>query len=260
MALMFFGGKRGGKDGNGPGNGSGDGGGDHDRVEAEDRAMRAMVEEVRAYWEGLRRGTGLPHRSAIDPRGLRGALQGTFLAERIAPGMGRLRIAGMNFTDLLGMDGRGMPLSALFDPMSRARLSSLLDTCFLRPAVLDLTLRCETGLGRPELRGHMVLLPLATDEGRGASVLGCLALAGQIGRQPRRLEIAGANFTALSMPRLAPLRPLEDLSDLAKAPPALTTPEEAFEPLSIPAPTAKTYAVKPTAKGRSYLKLVDLGR
>ncbi len=249
MALTFFGSKKSG--------GGGTLGGPTDGGEA---AMRAMLEEMRAYWQGLRVGDALPLRDQIDPRGLRGALHGAFLIERIAPGIGRLRIAGMNFTDILGMDGRGMPLSTLFDPMSRARLSSLLDTCFLRPAVLDLTLRCETGLGRPELRGHMVLLPLATDEGRGASVLGCLALAGQIGRQPRRLEIAGANFTALSMPRLAPLRPLEDLSDLAKAPPALTTPEEAFEPLSIPAPTAKTYAVKPTAKGRSYLKLVDLGR
>ena len=116
MALTFFGSKKSG--------GGGTLGGPTDGGEA---AMRAMLEEVRAYWQGLRVGDALPLRDQIDPRGLRGALHGAFLIERIAPGIGRLRIAGMNFTDLLGMDGRGMPLSALFDPMSRARLGTLLD-------------------------------------------------------------------------------------------------------------------------------------
>ena len=244
MALTFFGGRK-----------SGGGGDGTDTRLAQDQAMQQMLAEVQAYWEGLRKGKDLPRRAMIDPRGMRGALQGTFLAERIAPGVGRLRIAGMNFTDLLGMDGRGMPISALFDPMSRARLSSLLDTCFLRPAILDLTLGCETGLGRPDLRGRMLLLPLGCDDGRGEMVLGCLAMAGQIGRQPRRLTIEAASCTALELPRLTAISPLRDLEDLAANPP-MTLPEVTdFAPIHPP-----KFAVKPSAKARSYLKLVDLGR
>ncbi|WP_151720436.1 PAS domain-containing protein [Gemmobacter serpentinus] len=183
---------------------------------AQDAQLRAMTEEVRAYWEGLRRGGDLPERSQIDPRGMEGALRGTFLAERIAPGVARLRIAGMNFTDLLGMDARGMPLSALFDPMSRARLSVLLDSCFLRPAVLDLALGCEMGIGRPDLRARMILLPLAGDGSRGEMALGCLALADQIGRQPRRLVIESATTTPVRLPQLQPAVPLQVLTEIAK--------------------------------------------
>ncbi|MBL8563745.1 MAG: PAS domain-containing protein [Gemmobacter sp.] len=246
MALTFFGRR---KSGTSTPGGPTDGGDD-----PASRQMRAMLAEVRAYWEGLRDGPALPRRDQIDPRGLRGALQGTFLLERIAPGVGRLRIAGMNFADLLGMDGRGMPLSALFDPMSRNRLGTLLDACFLRPATLELTLGCETGLGRPALSARMILLPVACDDGRGEMALGCLALSGQIGRQPRRLGIEAASCTPIALPRLAALHPVQDLARLARMPHPL--PEQAL-PSDGPQPS---YAVKPSAKARSYLKLVDLGR
>lgn len=253
MALTFFGGRKSGNGGPGDGTPSDD---------PASREMRAMLAEVRAYWEGLRKGPALPRRDQIDPRGLRGALQGTFLVERIAPGVGRLRIAGMNFADLLGMDGRGMPLSALFDPMSRARLGTLLDTCFLRPAVLEMALGCETGLGRPALSARLILLPIACDDGRGEMALGCLALSGKIGRQPRRLGIEAASCSPIALPRLEPVQPLQDLARLAEAPGHLPDrlPVPDIVPLPILPARRPAFAVKPSPKARSYLKLVDLGR
>lgn len=260
MALTFFGGKK---------NGTGTPGGPTDGGEGPgEREMRAMIAEVRGYWEALRQGNALPRRDQIDPRGLRGALQGTFLLERIAPGVGRLRIAGMNFADLLGMDGRGMPLSALFDPMSRSRLGNLLDACFLRPAILEMSMVSEVGLGRPALAARLILLPVASDDGRGEMALGCLALSGQIGRQPRRMGIAAASCIPVSLPRLEPVRPVKDLAALAKAPAPLP-PVQDHAPLNLPAKLnlqdfalkqAPAYRVKPSSKARSYLKLVDLGR
>jgi len=234
MVLTFFGGK-------GPG--------DAEARARRETEMRTMIEEVRSYWEGLRENGALPPRGAIDPRGLRGALQGAFLAERIAPGIARLRIAGMSLCDILGMDGRGMPLSALFDPMARARLTGLLDACFLRPAILDLTLAAETGLGRPSLFGRMILMPLAGDGGRGEMALGCLALSGQIGRAPRRLSIVAASCSALTPPRLTRTDPAQDLIRAGTQPAPLAP---AF------AEPAAPYRVKPCAKARSYLRLVDL--
>ncbi len=201
---------------------------------APDTAMQTMLQEVRGYWEGLREDGALPARAAIDPRGMAGALAGAVLAERVAPGIAKLRIAGMSFTDLLGMDARGMPLSALFDPVGRNRLAGLLEQVFQRPARAELHLRGETGLGRPELAGRMILLPLAPEDGREMA-LGCLAVAGRPGRQPRRFAIAHTRAEPVALPDLR--TPAARLFDLAEPP---------------------AFPVKPTPSARPWLRLVDL--
>lgn len=151
----------------------------------------AAVQQVRAYWEALRPVGGLPHRDQIDPRGLSNALEQVFLIERIAPGHARFRIAGTQLHDLLAMDLRGMPLSALFEPSARARLSEAMETSFTRPAVGDLWLQAERGLGRAPLGARMLLLPLIGTRAEPSLILGCLALDGTVGRAPRRFVITG---------------------------------------------------------------------
>lgn len=251
MAPGIFGRSGGGSSGGGNAGGSSGGAGDGTMPPA--FALTAMIAELRSYWEALRNGPALPDRAAIDPRGIRGALQGAFLVERIAPGMGRLRIAGMNFTDLMGMDARGMPLSALFDPMGRARLGAQLEQVFQRPAVLDLHLECETGIGRPALRGRMILLPLAGNGDRGECALGCLALAGQIGRTPRRLIIQSSRLECLT-PESPDLRRPADRVIPAPAASALSRQPAFAEP---PAPA---FGIKANAKAKPWARLVDLGR
>ena len=85
------------------------------------------VAQVEAYWEALRGMNQLPKRSQIDPRGIEMALENTFILERIAPGIARLRIAGGHLNDLMGMEVRGMPLTALFCQPARRGLSDLLE-------------------------------------------------------------------------------------------------------------------------------------
>lgn len=245
MALGFFG-KSGG--------GAGDGG------MPPAFALNAMIAEVRGYWQALRQGADLPPRAAIDPRGIRGALEGAFLVERIAPGMGRLRIAGMNFTDLMGMDARGMPLSALFDPMGRARLGAQLEQVFLRPAVLDLQLDCETGLGRPVLRGRMILLPLAGNGARGEAALGCLALAGQIGRAPRRLTITASRLECITPESPDLRRPAARLAPDVLGPGLGAPADQMADMTRAFAEAPATYEVKQNAKAKPWARLVDLGR
>lgn len=207
------------------------GGGSDGREAVAQRRMdlQIMIAEMRGYWEAMRRADSLPARAEIDPRGIRGALPGAFLVEQITPESGRLRIAGQNFTDLLGMDARGMPLSALFEPLSRAAFTPLLAQAFQARAIVDLQLDCETGLGCPPVMGRMILLPLTECAGRGRAVLGCLALSGVIGRAPRRLILRGQRCEAIAdMPR-SPLPP-------------------------------GGFAVKDSPKARPWLRLVDLGR
>ncbi len=131
--------------------------------------------QVRAYWEGLRRGEALPKRSAVDPRGLAGMLDRVFLAERIGRGLVQVRIAGSGLTDFAGMDVRGLPLSCLFATDSRAQLGVTLERVFDQPAVAELDLGSDRA-GGGGLVARLLLLPLAEDDG-AKLVLGAVSFA-----------------------------------------------------------------------------------
>ncbi|MCW1917640.1 PAS domain-containing protein [Rhodobacter sp. KR11] len=227
----------------------------------------AMLAEVRAYWEGLRVGGSLPARDRIDPRGIAGALENTFLLERIAPGIARFRIAGMMVHDVMGMDVRGMPLSALYEPQGRNRLSDALEGVFAGPATLELWLEAERSIGRPPLEGRMLLLPLTSAAGKTELALGCLALDGVVGRAPRRFAISGLMSEVIerrNQPdrrdglREASDRRLPDLPPVGR-PGFAAPPQAAFTPAP-PSPLSSSPSAlnrPPRAdKGKPYLRLV----
>ena len=148
-----------------------------------------VMAEVRAYWEALRKGRDVPVRSDIDPRGIENALEHAFIIERIAPGMARFRLAGMHLNDLMGMEVRGMPLTAMFSPVGRKRVAEALEACFNGPNVVEMTLEAESGIGKPPMTAKLLLLPLKSDLGDVNRAIGCLIADGQIGRTPRRFEL-----------------------------------------------------------------------
>ncbi|MDJ0630384.1 MAG: PAS domain-containing protein [Rhodobacter sp.] len=147
------------------------------------------IAQVDAYWEGQRAGRLMPDRSEIDPRGLERALEFAFVLEHIGQGVGRVRVAGMHLNDLLGMEVRGMPLTAFFAPQSRNRVGRILDLVISRPQVADITLAGERGIGRPPLAGRMYLAPLGNEGGGAPRILGCLQSDGAVGRAPRRFAL-----------------------------------------------------------------------
>lgn len=150
-----------------------------------------LINEVEAYWEGLRNGRAMPTRAEIDPRGLERALRNSFVAERIAPGVVRFRVAGQHLHDLMGMDVRGMPLSAFFVPEARDRVAKVVEDMFVVPQVSRLNLSGGRGMGRPAMDGMLLLLPLLNDKGEVSRALGCVVTEGAIGRVPRRFSVAG---------------------------------------------------------------------
>lgn len=158
------------------------------------RMVPAPLAEVRAYWEGLREGRAVPLRSEIDPRGIERALEHTFILERIAPRMGRFRVAGMHLVDLMGTEVRGMPLGVLFAPGARDRLGETVEAVFSRPQIAELALVAETGFGRPPVEAALLLLPLRSDLGDINRAIGCLVATGSIGRTPRRFEISSVEL------------------------------------------------------------------
>lgn len=172
--------------------------------------------QVRAYWEGVRDEGRVPFRGQIDPRGIEDALGQSFLLERIAPGLARFRIAGMHLADLMGMDVRGMPVSAMVEPSARAGFAVALETVFAGPSMLEMELEAERGIGRPALAARLLVLPLADELGLVRLALGCLVTDGAMGRSPRRFVTVRQTISPMQTSR--GLR----LADLEKA--SLSTP------------------------------------
>ena len=146
----------------------------------------AALGRVEAYWEGLRDGRLMPARAEVDPRGIADALEQAFIFEKIAPGLARVRLAGRHLNDLMAMELRGMPVSALFLPEARREVARILDEVMDTPAVVRLSLISERGFGRAPLIARMILMPLRDGHGAPTRIFGALQAVGRIGRGPSR--------------------------------------------------------------------------
>lgn len=207
----------------------------------------ALPAELRAYWEALRGSDAFPARDRVDPRGIAGILDQSFLVERIAPGIARFRLAGMRLVDLMGMDLRGMPMSCMFGATDRDRFSRALEEVFATPSILDARLEAERGYARPALSARMLLLPLGDRYGQPTLALGCLALGTEaLGGAPRRFAIAGLMRETVSAGGDTRPMPFPEMSRPAPVP----TPEPAgfAEPATAWQPAATA--------GRPHLRLV----
>ncbi|WP_127103776.1 PAS domain-containing protein [Pararhodobacter zhoushanensis] len=146
------------------------------------------VRAVQTHWESLRDGRIAPARSEIDPRPLAHCLDVMFVAELVAPRVARLRLAGQQLNDLLGMEPRGMPLSVFFAATARDELAEALLQVGQGARAL-LPLRADARLAQPALDGMLALLPLTDTENRITRILGVLETRGPTGRAPRRFRL-----------------------------------------------------------------------
>lgn len=172
-----------------------------------ERRQGAALREIEAYWEALRAGRDMPRRCEVSPRGIEQALRHAFILERMAPGMARIRVAGAQLNDLLGMEPAGMPVSAFFGPSARDGFRDVLESVFQSPARARLVLEGERGMARPSLSAEMILLPMRSARGDVTRILGGLEFDGHIGARPRRF-VMKSSF----------LRRLRDDSEIATRP------------------------------------------
>lgn len=157
------------------------------------------VEAVQRHWEAIRANRIAPARDEIDPRPLAANLDVLFIGEMVAPRVARLRLCGQHLGDLLGMDPRGMPLSAFFTFAARDAVGEALEQVTQGARVM-LPLRAESGLGRPGLDGMLALMPLTDRAGKMSRVLGVLETVGQIGRAPRRFNLSAPHRAVTAVP------------------------------------------------------------
>ncbi|RWR13265.1 PAS domain-containing protein [Paenirhodobacter populi] len=181
------------------------------RLEARMGLGLRISAEVRAYWEALRAGRLVPDRADVNPRGIDRALEYSFVLERVAPGIGRFRLAGTHLCDVLGMEVRGMPLTAFFVTSSRPQITEATESLFRDPAIIEATLVSEPFQGLPSFSARLLVLPLRSDLGDINRALGCLVAEGDVRRTPTRFEV-----TTLNMIRVVPPREPESLPERAE--------------------------------------------
>jgi len=148
----------------------------------------AALSQMEGYWQALRDGRIMPDRSDISPRGIESALSIAFILERTGPGVVRFRLAGSELSELMGMDLRTMPITSLFSSDIRPSVSQAFDAVFETPARLSMTITSRGMLGRPALKGRLLMLPLQSDLGDISRAVGGMAVDGQMGDRPRRFD------------------------------------------------------------------------
>ncbi len=170
------------------------------------------IRQAEAYWTALLDGNGVPMRSQIDPRGLENILEYTFILERIAPGLARFRLAGSHLNKLAGMEVRGMPLTAFFNPEARKTATNALEQVFANPAIAELDMVSSGAFGRARMQARMLLLPLKSDLGDVSRVMGVMVSDGAIGATPRRFSIQDTRIKQVSEVQ-APAKPQLEVTD-----------------------------------------------
>jgi hypothetical protein len=152
-------------------------------------APRTILDDLESYWRDLRGARRLPVRTDVNPAQIDTALPHAFIIERMAPGIGRLRVAGQHLTNWLGMEARGMPLSIFFAPASRDLLAQQLDQVFDMPALVEMSLTSPRGLLRPAVTGRILILPLMATDGTVSRALGAIVTDGPANAAGRRFDI-----------------------------------------------------------------------
>lgn len=162
--------------------------------------------ELEAYWSALPRTRGLPKRTDLDPANLGPLLENAFVLERIAPGVARIRVAGRAVAALLGVEPRGLPLTAAFLPQSRAAMANYIEAVFAGPNIVELPLEGPRAMGQPRLQGRIMILPLLDDFGRVSRAVGMLVMSGRRGLGGRRFILSDNDA-----PRVEPVGTLKAL-------------------------------------------------
>jgi hypothetical protein len=154
-----------------------------------DDTLHPVLQNVEAHWRDMRGTQMVPARNDIDPNMLDDALPWTFVLQRVAPGVARVRVAGQKLHDILRMDPRGMPLSAFFGPDDRSTLSVYLESVFADPAVIAIPLTVPATFLRKAVQGQILMMPLCDAHGEVTRVIGAMVTDGPLGPRHRRLCI-----------------------------------------------------------------------
>lgn len=158
-----------------------------------------VIGDILAYWCNLRAAAGgtIPARADVDPKAISAHLGQVFIASLRTPRVARLRIVGAGIADLIGLDPRGMVLSALFAGPARDEVTRALAQVAAGARVI-LPLQSEPVPGQARLTAVMALMPLRGADGQVNQILGVIGVNGSVGPFPRRLMLASQRIVSQS--------------------------------------------------------------
>lgn len=175
------------------------------------------ITALERYWRQIRGARILPVRSEVDPSQIDTALPHAFIAERLAPGVTRMRACGRRLNDMIHVDGRGMPLSTFFTLGARSELVAEVELAFNGPALVEIHLAAELDADR-EI-GRLLLLPLEGANGAVDRLMGAIVMH----TPARRLAIRRDGYIRREI--LAPVaRPALSLDDMKEKGPQRLRP------------------------------------
>ncbi|MGB7318548.1 MAG: PAS domain-containing protein [Planktotalea sp.] len=168
--------------------------------------------DLLAYWEALRGSRQMPARAEFDPRGIEQTLACSFVGEKVAPSVVRIRVAGSVMSEALGMDVRGMPITAFFDPASRDVLAEATRDLLGSPAMVTIDLSARRRFSLSPIRARMLLLPMSDASGQVTRLVGCLDIEGGLDKTPRRFQITSLSRKEISGDAPTPSAPFVPLA------------------------------------------------
>ncbi|WP_308914883.1 PAS domain-containing protein [Jannaschia sp. LMIT008] len=157
-----------------------------------------VLEEAWRYWTGLRRGTALPLREALEPRAMSLILGHSMILDRARPGTVRVRLSGRVPNALMGMETRGLPVRAFFDLLQRSQAIEVVEQVFTTPATLELDLLSENAEGT--LAARLLILPLRDRRDDVSKALAVLVPERIVTGEPRRFSILRQNLAPVAAP------------------------------------------------------------
>jgi hypothetical protein len=126
------------------------------------------------YWDSVRAGRRAPRRLEIEPGAIAPHLPNIFILERLDEGSCRVRLAGTQLCSYCGQELRGRLFTSLWPVEERAQIESLLASVTEDASGAVAGIEGREPQGRTA-RFELLLLPLATSDGKFDRVLGTIS-------------------------------------------------------------------------------------
>jgi hypothetical protein len=126
------------------------------------------------YWNHLRAERNIPRRDEIEPRDIKRLLPSVFMLGYEGPEHFRFRLAGTHLCSIFGIELRNFNILDLWEEDCRGAVAAALARVVGESQPMFINFSAETPNGR-SCSFEMLLLPLATEDGRAARVLGHVA-------------------------------------------------------------------------------------
>lgn len=159
------------------------------RTPFHDEAGEAILRRFDSHWHTSRGSRTVPSRADLNSGILENTLSHSFFLERVTPTVARFRVAGQAIHTHLGMEPRGMPISAVFTPAGRQMLAPLIYDVCENPAIVEVPLIAQRRFAFGSIRARLLMMPVRTIDREINMICGAMVMDGSGGSRSLRFDI-----------------------------------------------------------------------